>query len=356
MARFLAQTLAVARLELRKTFFARRGWWVYFLAFAPALLFLVHALYAPRGRERLERIAAAHPVSASALRAIHMGMTPDQVIERVGDPYMRRQGRPRPDGSPGNLTLRYTDGKADVILQFGGGKLHGISRFEAESFERVTIMFATVFQFFFLRLAVFFGCVGVFMNLFRGEMLDKSLHFYLLTPVRREALVAGKYLAGVAASAVIFSASAALQYALMLWPFGRDAIASHMGGGGWGELFSYLGVTALACAAYGGIFLAAGLVFQNPIIPAAVVLVWESVNVFLPAALKKISVIFYLHSLCPVPAEADNGMPPIWKLLMLGSAPQGKTSAILGILALTAVALLLSALRARRLEINYSSD
>jgi ABC-type transport system involved in multi-copper enzyme maturation permease subunit len=317
---------------------------------------LVHAIYAPRGQERLARIAATHPVSSPALRAIHPGMSPDEVMERVGEPYMRRQGRPRQDGTPGNETLRYTDGKADVILQFGAGKLRGISRFEAESFERVSIMFATVFQFFFLRLAVFFGCVGVFMNLFRGEMLDKSLHFYLLTPVRREALVAGKYLAGVAASAAIFSASAALQYALMLWPFGREAISAHLAGGGWSELFAYLGVTSLACAAYGGVFLAAGLVFQNPIVPAAVVLVWESINVFLPAALKKISVIFYLHSLCPVAAEPDNGMPPIWKLLMLGAAPQGKTSAILGILALTAVALVLSALRARRLEINYSSD
>ena len=41
----------------------------------------------------------------------------------------------------------------------------------------------------------FFGCLGIFMNLFRGEMLDKTLHFWFLMPVRREVLLAGKYVA-----------------------------------------------------------------------------------------------------------------------------------------------------------------
>ena len=39
--------------------------------------------------------------------------------------------------------------------------------------------------------------MGIFSNLFRGEMLEKTLHYYYLTPLRREVLVAGKYLAGL---------------------------------------------------------------------------------------------------------------------------------------------------------------
>ena len=39
--------------------------------------------------------------------------------------------------------------------------------------------------------------MGIFSNLFRGEMLEKTLHYYFLTPMRREMLVAGKYLAGL---------------------------------------------------------------------------------------------------------------------------------------------------------------
>jgi len=56
-----SQILAVVRLELRKTFFARRGLWVYLLAFAPVLLFAGHALFAPRAQERLARLAQEHP-------------------------------------------------------------------------------------------------------------------------------------------------------------------------------------------------------------------------------------------------------------------------------------------------------
>ena len=45
---------------------------------------------------------------------------------------------------------------------------------ESESVGEDTIVYAGVFQFFYLRLAIFFGCLGIFMNLFRGELLDKK--------------------------------------------------------------------------------------------------------------------------------------------------------------------------------------
>jgi hypothetical protein len=58
-------------------------------------------------------------------------------------------------------------------------------------------------------------------------------------------------------------------------------------------------VTALACVGYGAVFLMSGILFRNPMIPAAVVMVWENLNPFLPTVLKKISVIFCLKNLCP---------------------------------------------------------
>ena len=39
------------------------------------------------------------------------------------------------------------------------------------------------------------------MNLFRAEMSNRTLHFWLLAPARREVLLAGKYAAGLIASA-----------------------------------------------------------------------------------------------------------------------------------------------------------
>ena len=40
-----AQIIAILRLELKKTLFARRGLWIYFLAFAPAMMFAAHSFY-----------------------------------------------------------------------------------------------------------------------------------------------------------------------------------------------------------------------------------------------------------------------------------------------------------------------
>src|SRR5262249_11355169 len=151
---------------------------------------------------------------------------------------------------------------------------------------------------------------------FRGEMLDKSLHFYLLTPIRREVLMLGKYIAGLSATTVIFSISTFLQLFALSWHFDRSEIAEYLAGPGWGHVGAYIGVTAAACLGYGSVFLASGLMFKNPIVPASVVLMWEGLNIFLPAALKKISVIFYLESMCPVVAPPDESLTSLQKLLI----------------------------------------
>src|SRR5581483_12451352 len=164
--------------------------------------------------------------------------------------------------------FHYSDGQNDLYVRLSDDKVESVNIQEGDNLGGDATMFAGVFQFFYLRLAVFFGCVGIFMNLFRGELLDKSLHFYLLTPIRREALVAGKYLAGLIATIVIFTASTALQLLAMLSQY------PHFGGPGLGHIGSYILVTILACVAYGSLFLAVGLFFRNPIVAAAVILVW----------------------------------------------------------------------------------
>ena len=68
------------------------------------------------------------------------------------------------------------------------------------------LFFVAVYEFI-LRFVVYFGCVWVFMNLFRGEVIDRSLHYYFLTPIRREALVFGKYVAGWLSATIVFGGS-----------------------------------------------------------------------------------------------------------------------------------------------------
>ena len=73
----------------------------------------------------------------------------------------------------------------------------------------INIVFANLYEGLILRTIVFFGCAWVFMNLFRGEVVDRSLHYYFLCPVRREVLVCGKYLSGLVASLVLFTVATA---------------------------------------------------------------------------------------------------------------------------------------------------
>ena len=352
------QILAIVRLEMKKTFFARRGLWVYLLAFAPLLLFMGHSISTAHRRDQLQRIANGHPISSEDLSAIQRGMTYDEVTQKLGEPYSQRRWHSRDEHNEQREQshCRYTDGKTELHLFFDNGKLTGIHRSEFDTLAQVSRIFAGVFQSYYLRLAIFFGCVGVFVNLFRGEMLDKSLHFYLLTPTRREVLLAGKYAAGLLATVVIFTSSTALQWLALLWQFDHSDVADFLAASGWGQFSSYLAVTALACVGYGSVFLAVGLLFRNPIIPVAVVLLWEGVNPFLPAALKKISMIYYLQSLCPVAATPGQDVPGLVHLLISPVQPAAKSTAVLSIVILTCVVLVVAARLSRRMEINYSTE
>jgi hypothetical protein len=119
---------------------------------------------------------------------------------------------------------------------------------------------------------------------------------------------------------------------------------------------AYLGVTALACLGYGAFFLAAGMLFRNPILPAAAILAWEAANPFLPALLKKFSVIYYLKSLCPVDIPSPPGTSPLLSLLISNPDPVSTPVAILGIMTVALLVLYISSFQVRRMEINYTSE
>src|SRR6185436_4975282 len=122
-----------------------------------------------------------------------------------------------------------------------------------------------------LRTVVFFGCAWIFMNLFRGELVDRSLHYYFLSPVRRQVLVAGKYLSGLVASTVLFVMSTIVSMLLLYFPhFYSESGRYFFDGPGMGQMLTYAGVTVLACVGYGAFFLVIGLFFRDPIIPALV--------------------------------------------------------------------------------------
>jgi ABC-type transport system involved in multi-copper enzyme maturation permease subunit len=195
------------------------------------------------------------------------------------------------------------------------------------------------------------------MNLFRGEILDRSLHFYFLAPIRREILMVGKFLAGLLATCTIFVISELLQTAAFLWQFSPSAREVYLHHNhGLEHAAIYVGVTILACVGYGAFFLVAGMLFRNPILPAAAILIWEAINPFLPGILKQFSVIYYLKSLCPVEIPSPPGTPPLLALLISNTDPVSAPVAVVGIVVVALIALYASSLQVRRMEINYTTE
>ncbi|HXW03818.1 MAG TPA: discoidin domain-containing protein [Vicinamibacterales bacterium] len=252
--------------------------------------------------------------------------------------------------------ISYFDGRREARLMFVDGRLESWNTHRLLNFEEDRLIFAGIFQYFYLRLAVFFGCLGMFMYLFRGEMTNRTLHYWFLAPARREVLLAGKYAAGLIAAAAIFGGGALLAFAAMVWPHDAVEVQAYWNAGGMAHAFWYAAAAALGCLGYGSVFLAVGLYLRNPIVPAAVLLAWEGAAGILPHVLQKISILYYLQSLCPVPAPIDDDAPTLIRLLAAPAAPASRPGAILGLLLLTAFVLWIAARAVRRMEISYGAE
>jgi ABC-type transport system involved in multi-copper enzyme maturation permease subunit len=344
----LQQVLTIAQIELRRAFFSKRAFWVYLLALFPSVIFFGHAIEAKFLTGRF-----GPPVPAAWVDGLREGDSIEAIGEKI--PFGRiRRWRGREGVRMERLVC--SDGRRRVMLTFEDGKLTDKNVRNQVDIEEDKQIFAGVFQYFYLRLAVFFGCLGIFMNLFRGEMLDKTLHFWFLMPARREVLLAGKYLAGLTASIVIFTAGAVLCFALMMWAQFPEEGSAYWNSTGPEHLARYAAAAVLACAGYGSVFLAAGLLLRNPIVPAVILLLWEGINGFLPVMLQKMSVLYYVQSLCPIPPPMDAELPVVMRLLLAPAEPASPAGAVLGIGVVTALVLVAASRAVRRLEINYGTE
>ena len=145
-----------------------------------------------------------------------------------------------------------------------------LSLFEREvvTVGQTTSEFAGVFQFLILAMVVFFGAAAVFTNPVRREVLERTLHFYLLMPVRRDVLMAGLYLGGLLAMSIAVAVATLLSFVLAYLPAGAPALAQFLfQGPGLGHLLSYLVLVVVAVAGYGAVFFTLGLFFRRPALP-----------------------------------------------------------------------------------------
>lgn len=265
------QVRRLTQIEVRRNLFSWRAGWVYFLAFIPTLIILIHCIF--------DR----------------------HIASLIGDDT---------------------------------GVLGGI------------------IQLYYIRLGIFFGCLGIFSRLIRGEMIERSLHFYLLAPVRREVLLLAKFAAGSISAILLFATAIIADFTLMYAGFGAAGRDYIFNGPGLGQLGAYLAIVVLACLGYGAVFLLLSMIFRNPTPAAMLVLGWEAINPALPSLLQKLSVASYLRHLMPVSVQAEG----IFALLTVSTEPVSGWLAALGLLVLIALVLTYSCYRIRTLEIRYTTE
>jgi ABC-type transport system involved in multi-copper enzyme maturation permease subunit len=218
--------------------------------------------------------------------------------------------------------------------------------------ENDTLVLAGIIQLYYFRLGIFFACMGIFTWLFRGEMVQRTLHYQFLAPVRKEVLVIGKFLAGAIISIALFETAVFACFCLTYSRFGSAGRSYVFDGPGIGQLGSYLLATALACLGYGAVFLALSLLFKNPIIPGAMLLGWETIAPIFPSWAQRLSVTFYLKHLCPVNLPIEGPMA----IFTIVAEPVSPFVAVLGLLCLAVAILVLSCFLIHRLEITYTAE
>ena len=222
-----------------------------------------------------------------------------------------------------------------------------VPNLDPEQISEGTGFFSILYQIFTLRFALFVACVLIFGNMIRREVLDRTLHYYFLTPIRRELLVVAKYVTGLLVTIPLFLFTTVTAFTLTYLP--HEGVRQFLfQGPGLQHFGAYILVTVLACVGYGGVFLLFGSLFRSPAIPALAVMGWEGINFLLPPLLKRISVIPYLQSLCPVPMSEG-------PFAILADAPSPWLS-IPGLLLLTGAFVAIAAFRIRGMEVMYEEE
>lgn len=214
-----------------------------------------------------------------------------------------------------------------------------------------TLILAGIIQVFYMRFAIFFGCLALALRLFKGEVAERTLHYPFLAPIRREVLVVGKFLSAALTAIFLYGAGITLCFALM-YGHKRGGTEFVTGGPGLAHLGAYLLATVLACLGYLAVVLALSFIFKNPIVPAVMVIVWEGLNGILPVWLKRFSVTFYLKPVFPVelPIEGISG------LFTVVAEPTPLWICVTGLLAFAGLALAFACWKVRRLEVGYAAD
>jgi len=219
------------------------------------------------------------------------------------------------------LVVRIVQTAGITPLKMNGVQVDAVGVFGA--------MIWTLFLWFIVPvLGVFYGT-----SLMADEIDDKTITYLFTRPVRRGAVLVGKYIAYLVCTTLVVLPSVMLVYFLIV-PFGRIA-ASFI------SLLIDLGVLGLGLAAYGALFALVGATLKRPLVAGLLfVFGWELVALLIPGYLKRFTLAYYLQTLVPH-AMPSGGVVSALQGAVFGTPPSAAVS-LFWLVVATAAALTLA--------------
>ena len=163
-------------------------------------------------------------------------------------------------------------------------------------------IFGMMIWIFYLRFTV--PVLGVFYgtSLIADEVEDKTITYLFTRPIRRGAVLVGKYLAYLGCTVFVVLPSVMLVY-LLIVPLNGTL------GGSFLDLVKDLSLLAIGLAVYGALFAFIGAKFKRPLLIGLVFIFgWEQIALTFPGYLKYYTVAYYIQGLVPHAMPNDGAL------------------------------------------------
>ena len=185
------------------------------------------------------------------------------------------------------LVIRIVDSMGITPFKLDGARVDSVA------------IFGVMIWLLFLRFIV--PVLGVFYgtSLIADEVEDKTITYLFTRPIRRSAVLTGKYIAYLVCTTLVVLPGVMLVYFLLV-PFNRIAASFTM-------LVTDLALLALGLAAYGGLFALVGTVLKRPLVVGLVFAFgWEQFALIMPGYVRRFTLMYYIQSLVPHSMPADS--------------------------------------------------
>ena len=203
------------------------------------------------------------------------------------------------------------------------------------------IMWLLYIRFIIPVLGVFYGTA-----LIADEVEDKTITYLFTRPVRRGAVLIGKYLAYLVCTILLVLPSVIVVFFLVV-PLGGGSI-----GASFPILLEDLGMLMVGLVAYGAIFAWVGARLRRPLVIGLVFTFgWEPTVLLFPGYLKRLTVAYYLQALVPHAMPDDSAVSVLMQLFR-EVPPVGLSLASLAVIAGLALRLAARAVEQREYVID----